>query len=199
MTTRRAVAVSMTLAVVMVVSGFSSPLWAAEGNATFGGQWWDQTVRDAKFQEFRVVPRGSLMESFLLREQSGRNSLALWGANAFQGDQANKLTLANGVRWRADLGYTQIPHLFSHLARWGWTQTAPGVFSIPDTLQARNQGVAGAPAATISSEYTKRMQDFLRSAPVVGLGFNTDISTARLRARPAKGLQLEARGAVRER
>jgi MtrB/PioB family decaheme-associated outer membrane protein len=164
---------------------------AAEGDVTFGSQWWDQSAPDAKYHEFSQVPRGGFIESFLLREWSGRNSVALWGANTIRKDQAAKLTWANGARWRMDLGYAEIPHSFSDVARWGWTQGAAGVFGLPDSLQARNQA--------LPSSYTQRMTDFLKSAPGIGLGFNTNVSSARLRARPAMGWQFEARSALRNR
>ena len=95
------------------------------------------------------------------------------------------------MRFRVDLGYQQIRHLFSQTARWAWLQSAPAVFVIPDSLQARNQLIPG--------RYTQRMQDFLNSAHAIGLGFSTDISTARARLRPARGWQFEARASNRTR
>jgi hypothetical protein len=175
----------------MVVSAMSPEVRAAENEFTIGGQWFDQTLPEAKFQEFREVPRGGFLQSFMVSEWSGRNSVALWGANGIRSDQASKLTWANGARWRVDLGYAQIPHTFSQIARWGWLQSAPGVFSLPDSLQARNQAIPGS--------YTQRMADFLKAAPGIGLGFGTKVSTARLRARPARGWRFEARGTHRAR
>ncbi|MEK7330674.1 MAG: MtrB/PioB family outer membrane beta-barrel protein, partial [Candidatus Eisenbacteria bacterium] len=185
-------AIVTALACGMVVSVMSPEVRAAQSEFTIGGQWFDQTVPEAKYQEFREVPRGTFLESFLLREWSGRNSVALWGANGIRSDQASKLTWANGARWRVDLGYAKIPHTFSQIARWGWYQSAPGVFELPDSLQARNQALG-------SSSYTQRMTDFLKAAPGIGLGFATKTSTARLRARPARGWQFEMRGTHRRR
>ena len=47
----------------------------AAAHSPFYRQWFDQTVPEAKFQEFREVPRGGFLESFLAREWSGRNSV----------------------------------------------------------------------------------------------------------------------------
>lgn len=190
MTTRRVVA--MTLAVVTIVSAPGSSAWAADGYTTFGGQWWSQSANEAKYQEFRYIPHGGLMENYLLQEWGGKTGFSLWGANALQKDQVNRLTVERGMRWRVDLGYAEIPHDFSNIARWGWTQVRPGAFTIPDSLQSQNQN-------TNTNTFAPRMQDFTGSAPVVGLDFNSHISTARLRARPAKGWQFEARGAIRNR
>src|SRR6266571_1481877 len=156
MTTRRVIALAMTLAVVSSVNVSSTTPARAEGDITIGGQWWDQNHRDAKYDEFIQVPRGGFLENYLLREWSGRNYLALWGANAIQKDQANKLTWANGVRWRADLGYSQIPHTFSHLARSAWVQASPGFFALPDQLQTANQ--------TTPANYTTNMRDVLANS-----------------------------------
>jgi MtrB/PioB family decaheme-associated outer membrane protein len=189
--TKRRLAVATALACGMVVSAMTPAARAADGDFTIGSQWWDQSSSEAKFQEFRQVPRGGFLESFLFRELQGRNTLSIWGANGLRTDQATKATWTNGARWRADASYTEIPHLFSRSARWGWTQTGPGAFTIPDTLQARNQG--------IPSSFTTRMQDFTRNAPVIGRGFNTDITNVRLRARPARAWQFEAKATNRQR
>jgi MtrB/PioB family decaheme-associated outer membrane protein len=185
-------AVSMTLAVVTIVGALQARAWAADGYTTFGGQWWSQSADEAKYQEFRYIPHGGLMESYLLQEWGGKTGFALWGSNALQKDQADRLTAERGMRWRLDLGYTAIPHDFSNIARWGWSQVRPGGFTVPDSLQAQNQN-------TNTNTFAARMQDFTGSAPVVGLDFNTHVSTARLRARPARGWQFEARGAIRNR
>ena len=191
MTTLRVIAVSMTLAFALVVSAPSPPARAAEGNVTFGGQWWTQSAEEAKFQEFKEVPQGAFIQNFLLREWSGRNSLALWGANSIRSDQANRLTFANGVRWRADVGYAEIPHTFSFIARSPWAQAAPGVFTLSDSIQAANQKTP--------ANYTKNMTELLANSAIIPLGFRTDISTLRLRARPARDWQFEVRGARRQR
>ena len=133
MTTHR-MAIVATLACGMVVSAWHPEVLAADNEFTIGGQWFDQTVPEAKFQEFREIARGGFLESFLFREWAGRNSVALWGANGIRSDQVSKLTWANGARWRVDLGYQQIPHTFSQVARWGWFQSAPGVFTLPDAV-----------------------------------------------------------------
>ena len=39
----------------------------AEGEVRFGSQWWRQGAPDAKFEEFREVPRGGFLEYFFLR------------------------------------------------------------------------------------------------------------------------------------
>jgi MtrB/PioB family decaheme-associated outer membrane protein len=190
MTTLR-FAVAIALAGGLAVNAPSSPARAAEGDATFGGQWWNQTAPDAKYQEFRQVSRGGFLENFVIREWSGRTSVALWGANALHGDQAAKLTVADGVRWRADFGYTQIPHQFSFTSRSPWSQSSPGSFTLPDLIQSANQ--------TTPANYSTNMRDVLANSPLIGLGFDTDISSARLRARPTRDWQLDARGTVRER
>jgi MtrB/PioB family decaheme-associated outer membrane protein len=190
MTTLR-IAVAMALACGLVASAGTPIARAAEGDVTFGGQWWTQTDPDAKYQEFSVVPRGALLESFMLQEWSGRNGVAVWGGNAMRADQATRITWANGARFRLDLGYAEIPHLFSQVARSPYVETAPGWFTLPDSLQAKNQRTTGT--------YTATMRDLLDTAPVIGLGFGTSVSTARLRVRPTHGWQIEARGTRRER
>ncbi len=174
-----------------LVSGAASAAFAG-GEATFGSQWWDQTAPDAKYQEFRQVPRGAFLESFVLQDWSGRNAWLLTGANAMRADQAAAFSWSNGVRWRMDLDYLQIPHNFSFVSHTPYTEAALGVFVLPDTLQRINQ--------ENPSAYASTMSDLLKaSARLPVVGFRTDVSKARLRARPARGWQFEVRGTQRER
>ena len=185
MATLRTMAVT-ALACGMTVSALTMDARAEGNQFTIGGQWWDQTAPEAKYDEFREVPMGGFVESFMVREMMGRQSVALWGVNAIRSDQSTQFTWANGARWRVDLGYAEIPHTFSHIARWGWNQTGDGVFVLPDSLQSANQKTPG--------NYTKNMTDFLNSsAPIIPLGLTTKVSTARLRGRPARGWQFEIR------
>ncbi len=188
----RSHAVKAALACILLASASITAAWAGEqSEATFGSQWWTQSVNDAKYQEFRDVRRGGFLESFVVQRWSGRDLLAVQGVNGLAKDQSTRMTYANGLRFRLDLGYQQTPHTFSNTARWGWLQAAPGVFILPDSLQARNQ--------LIPATYTQRMLDFLKGAPGVNLGFNTNVSNARARFRPAKGWQVEARASQRQR
>jgi len=189
-TFRTAMITALACGVALVAIGGES---RAQGNQfTIGGQWWDQSAPEAKYQEFRQVPFGGFVQSFLVREMAGRNTVTLWGANAIRADQATRLTWNNGARWRVDLGYAQIPHTFSEIARWGWFQSAPGVFGLPDSLQAANQRTP--------ANYTKNMNDYLySSAPYIPLTHTTKNTTARIRVRPARGWQFELKATDRTR
>jgi MtrB/PioB family decaheme-associated outer membrane protein len=194
MTTHK-IAVALTLASGMVMCGFVAPARAADshvdGYFTAGGQGWDQSAPEAKFQEFREIPRAGFLQDYLWSYWSGKNTLSLWGNHFGQTDQINRLMLANGVRWRFDLGYQQIPHTFSLIARTPYFQSTPGTWSLPDTLQARNQANAAG--------YTARMNDLLNTAANIPLGFRTDVTSARLRSRPSQDWQVEAKGVMRQR
>ncbi len=173
-----------------VVLGFASFAWA-EGDVTFGSQWWEQTANEAKFQEFREVPRGGFLESFMLREWKERNSVKLWGANALRHDQSANLGWTNGARWRLDVGYLEIPHLYSQIARTPYAQVRPGVFVLPDTLQRVNQDYP--------NSYTNTMNDLLAATPAMAVKLQTRVTDARLRSRPARGWLVEVTGSNRVR
>lgn len=188
----RSHAVKAALACIMLASASIPAVRAGEtSEATFGSQWWTQSKNEAKYQEFRELPRGGFLESFMVERWSGRNLLQIQGVNGLAADQSTRATYANGVRFRIDLGYQEMPHLFSQAARWGWLQASPGVFILPDSLQGRNQLIPGT--------YTQRMQDFLKTAENVPLDFTTNVSSARVRYRPSKAWQLEAKSSMRQR
>jgi hypothetical protein len=163
---------------------------AAEGEVTFGAQWWDQTAREAKFQEFREIPNGPLIESFVLVDDFWKGRYAIMGVDALQNDQSTT-ALYRRPRWTASLEYTRMPHNFSFIARSPYTEGSRGVLALPDSLQRANQENPGA--------YVSTMTDLLRNAPRVPLRFRTDLSRARLKGRLARGIQLDVRGVRRQR
>ena len=183
--------VAAIIALAVLLGGAFAPSAHADGQVTFGTQWWTQDAKEAKYQEFKDVPQGSYLDSFLWRGWSGKNGFSVFGSNALRKDQLSGVTLASGVRWRADYRFQEIPHRFSEIARTPYTEIRPGVLVLPDSLQAKNQRTPGT--------YIPVMNDLLGAAPHVGLSFRTDISKARLRARPAQGWQLEFRGSRRDR
>ncbi len=188
MNTRAFVWISV-LAVLPFAAGPSHA--QSDGQATFGSQWWWQSTREAKFQEYTVVPRGGFLESFVLREQRRDLAGALWGRSALRDDENVGLSLSKGVRWRLDGRFQSIPHLFSLVARSPYTETQPGVFRLADSLQRVNQEY---PSTLIAN-----MRSLVATAPGIPLASQTELSQVRLRSRPAKGWKLELRGSERQR
>jgi MtrB/PioB family decaheme-associated outer membrane protein len=163
-----------------------------DGFFTGGTMWWTQSANEATFQEFREVPQGAFLESFLFRQWNGPLFLGISGENAIRADQKYDVTLARGAKARLDLGYQQIPHLFSQTARIGYYEQSPGVFVLPDSLQLKNQ--------RNPSQYKYTMGDYLNnSAQDARLEFGTNIATARLRVRPQDGWQFDIKAERRDR
>ena len=177
---------------VAIVLGAPAPAsGASDGSVTFGTQWWDQTAREAKFQEFSEEPRGAFLEQYALRAWRDRNLVLFYGDHSLRHDQSNSLTWWNGAKLRVDLGYQEIPHNLSLIARSPFSEVSPGREVVPDSLQAANQAN---PAG-----YVARLKDALAVSPRLNLGFRTDITRARLRARPARDWQFELKGSRRMR
>jgi len=186
----RARAASFAILAALVAA---SPARAdVDGFMTAGTMWWSQSANEATFQEFREVPQGAFLENFLFRQWNGPLALVISGENAIRKNANYNVTLAKGAAVRLDVGYQQIPHLFSQVARIGYYETSPGTFVLPDSLQIANQRV---PAS-----YNSRMNDYLnQSADDARLSFRTDILKGRLRARPQKGWQFDVTATRRNR
>src|SRR6185295_16327560 len=190
MTTFRRTRSALAVAALLLTGGAGSAL-AADGEVTFGTQWWDQTTREAKYQEFRSIPNGPVFESFLLHDELAKGRYTLFGSDALQKDQS--ITgIYRRPKWTASVEYTQTPHNYSFIARTPYSEVARGVFALPDTLQRTNQ-------ENPTGAYVSTMNDLLRATPRTALGFHTDVSRARLKARPGGGFQLDLRGTRRQR
>jgi MtrB/PioB family decaheme-associated outer membrane protein len=177
---------------VAIVLGAPAPAAGdTEGSASFGTQWWTQTAPEAKYQEFGDIPRGAFLDAYELRTWKDRNLLTFYGQHALRNDQSNELTWWNGAKLRVDLGYQEIPHNLSSIVHSPLTEISPGVEVVPDSLQAQNQANAGG--------YVARMRSALNASPRSSMGFRTDLTKARVRARPARDFQFELSGTRRMR
>lgn len=162
----------------------------ADGSLTFGSQWWDQTVREAKYQEFSDIPNGPYIQTLMLRDPLWGGHYTVVASHVLRDDQATAITYRR-PRWTTWVNYSRIPHNFSYYARSPFTQIAPGVYTLPDSLQKLNQNNSGA--------YTTTMTDALNSADRVPLAFRTDVSKARIKGRFKGGVEVELRGTRRQR
>jgi len=162
----------------------------ADGSATFGTQWWDQTSPEAKYQEFGDIPNGPLIESFMVRDKLWSGKYTIVGSNLLRHDQSS-LVAYRTPRWRASVEYTQTPHNFSFISRTPYTQTVQGNLALPDTLQAKNQAS--------SASFTQVMTDLMNNTGVTPLGFRTDLTKVRLKGRPAAGIAFDLKGSKRQR
>jgi MtrB/PioB family decaheme-associated outer membrane protein len=182
------------LVVLAATLGLAIPgvrLASASGEVVFGAQNWWQTVKEAKYQEFREQPNGAFVESFLVRGAIGRTAITGWGSNLFLAQQALGGSIDRGIKWQLDGSYSQLPHLFSQNARSPFTDIGGGNFLLSDSLQRANQDNPGG--------YIPRMNSELAVAPLIPLEHRSDIADARLRFRPSQPWQLGLKAERRSR
>ena len=160
----------------------------AEGSIMLGDQWWTQTAPESKYQEFRDIPHGPFLESLSLADWNGRNTYTLSGRNGMQNDQAWQGMWAYGTKLNVKASWIETPHRFSNTARSPYTEVSPGVFVLPDSLQALNQRV------TSGNSIPNALQDALNASRTFPLGFSTNVAAARVRVRPQQGWMFEVNG-----
>lgn len=159
-----------------------------DGAATFGSQWWTRSAPEARFREFRDVPKGPFLESFFFADSARRRlQYSLFGANVVRSDQSERLRVYDGARGWFGIDNQEIPHRMSEIAQTPFAEVRPGVWRLPDSLQAAIQRTPGT--------FQPSMRDLLGgSAHRVPLDFRTDIARARAGVRAARGIVLEVRG-----
>jgi MtrB/PioB family decaheme-associated outer membrane protein len=187
----------MMMVVLAALLLAASQVWAqGDGSFTVGGGFWNQSAPEAKFREYRDLPRGAFLSDYVLRQFDGKWAGAAWGSSASRYDQTNSMYIAKGVTWRLDAAFSGTPHLFSQVAHSPYAQNQVGVFTLPDSLQRQIQNLTQTLA---NPSQNKTLQDLLRSAPGVALGLQTDVTKVRLRGRPMKDWQFEVKGTDRVR
>jgi MtrB/PioB family decaheme-associated outer membrane protein len=158
----------------------------AEGSIIFGNQGWTQNASEAKFQEYRDVVRGPFLESLQVSAVTGRNTFELSAAKGFQHDELWRGMWAWGSKLNLKASWAQIPHRFTYTGQTFYNEFSKGVLVVSDSLQALNQRNPGGVA--------NQLTDAFNNGRVVPIDFGTDVATARLRARPQKGLMVDVNG-----
>jgi hypothetical protein len=178
-------------AMLVLVVTAAGAAYAADGEVTFGTGGWDQSTREAKFEEFREYPRGPFIESFLVMDDLAKGRYTLVGVHGLMNDQSTDVTYRK-PRWTAFVDYSRTPHNFSFSAMTPYSQGAAGVLTLPDTLQRRVQ-------ENPANQATNALLDLTRNAHQVPLGFRTDRLKGRVKGRLSPGLQLDLIGTKRQR
>src|SRR5262245_1435433 len=181
--------VTQILAAGALLSVWSAPA-LADGYVTAGTEGWYQSAPEAKYQEFRQVPRGLFLESFLYRDRFWKGNRSVWGNNLIRDDE-NIGGVYRRPRWHFDLNYLETPHNISFIAQTGYAFPSQGTQRLPDSLQAQNQAN---PAG-----FTTRMSDFLKHADMIPLGIQTNVINSRVAGRTGQGFSFELKGSRRNR
>lgn len=120
---------------------------AIEGELIFGPQYFaDSDNRDSnKFEEFRDVPNGFVVERFdFLWRPAERSYFELNVRDVTQRDMRLDATFGRYDLWRGTIHWSQNPRRWTDQAYQLYAQSAPGVFTLVDPLQA---AVRAAPAS----------------------------------------------------
>jgi hypothetical protein len=93
--------------------------------------------RDSKFEEYRDVQNGAVVEDLFLRwlTHDGEWSLDLTGDHLGRLDEEAALRWQQAGRFRFDASWNQTPHSIARGATSLWDRSRPGVLEIPDSLQ----------------------------------------------------------------
>jgi MtrB/PioB family decaheme-associated outer membrane protein len=187
---RRSIRIATILAAGALLVAWSQAA-LADGYVTGGTQWWYQSKEEAKYQEFREVPQGLFIESFLYRNPLRGGYVRAWGANLLRSDEY----IAGDYhrpRWTAEVSYRETPHNLSFVSSTGYAFFEPGIQGLPDALQAAVQLGSDPSDVTI-------LTDYLNHARPLDLGLRTDALGARLKGRPGQGFRFEIDGSRRNR
>jgi len=159
-----------------------------KGNVVSGVNVLQEEQKSSKFFEYRDVPKGFVLRSFDLNVEKANSFFTFRGANVRQADSRYDVAAGRYGTWSANFTWNQIPHRFSYFAKTLYGETQPGVFRLPDQLQALLQGVVGDGAdnsAALMPAARALMKDFLTGVHDLDLGLNRHKATLKLSYSPS--------------
>jgi len=111
-------------------------------------------LKTSKYDEYRDLRDGFFVRRFRLNMDNLAGSkyfLDLQGDKAIYHDQSYLATFGEWNRFKVQFRYDEIPHIFSNTTRTLYTQTAPGVLSIPLLTRSTLQSLAATDPTSIPS------------------------------------------------
>jgi len=160
---------------------------SVEGEILAGPQWYAQEDPNAsaKFNEYREVPNGFVLESLLLSwRPSSRRYLELAARDVSQLDQRVGLTVGAQDLWRLRFSWAENPRRWTDHANQLFTHQGQGVFTLNDTLQAAVQAApASADTTPADGQWDAGTKGALiksaiaTSAPEVAVGWQRETAT----------------------
>ena len=98
------------------------------------------TLRASKFNEYRDITDGFFLRNADITLEdllSSRNYLNVQARSSFLKDQSYLITLGMPGKYKFQFRWDQTPHLFTNVAQTLYTQSTPGVFTLPGELRSR--------------------------------------------------------------
>lgn len=139
-----------TNAVVLTAAGILLAVGAGGGRAessvrqeiVTGVEVVEQNNPEAKFEEYREIPNGVVIDAYSLTREGEKSSLSLAAQHVQQEDQSANMEF-HSPKLSLSLSYDQSPHLWSENAQTLYTEVSPGVFRLPDGMQSTFQANPG--------------------------------------------------------
>ncbi len=157
----------------------------ATGEVEVGGRPITGDFGSSKYEEYREQRPGVFGNAKVLVEgKEGKYFLEGSATDVAEDDQHYELRIGRYGRYRLELEYDELPHVFSNRARTLYTDTGNGVLTLPDATQSAIQ--AGATSAAKSAA----LQSALSTAGFVPLRFELKSGRVGFFYRPFANLEL---------
>jgi MtrB/PioB family decaheme-associated outer membrane protein len=166
------------------------------GRAITGDDWGSSS----KYDEYREQDPGAFGSgSFLLENRTEPYWLRGWLTDVGEDDQRYELEGGRWGRYRFDLEYSELPHIFSNDARSLYVES-DGVLDFPDAFQGAIQ--AAPPCAALPcppASQTGLLEGFLAGSPQRDLEFRLRSGRATFEVSPREELDLLAGYSIQDR
>ena len=109
------------------------------GNIDFGGHFSDINGDEARYQRYRDLRDGPILDNFLFARRGETWTLNAVATKIGYRDQRYSGEYRLHGKVKTSFDWNQIPLYISRDTRTLYTETSPGVFTLADTLQSNNQ------------------------------------------------------------
>lgn len=192
------------LILTILAAGWVASAFAQEGTPAgnggtyqtagyFEGGFWQilKNPGSAKFQEYRQVGEHLQLNRFGFDLQKGKYYLNFSALEVGKTNQGAKASFGLERKWKNEVTWSQVPHLYSTTTKMFYLDAGGGVFVLPDSVKA-------ALSTGSSSAITAKLQSFLQGAQPFNLSAQRNTGGASSEFHPRPDVTIKA-GYVNER
>ncbi len=147
----------------------------------FEGGFWQvlKNPGSAKFEEYRQVQEHMLLNRFRFDLTKGNYYLGVSARELGKTDQGAKASFGLVRKWKNEVSWSQVPHLYSTSTRQFYLNAGGGIFVLPDSVKANLMNGT-------SAQITARLENYLDGAQPFELSAqrNTGGATSEFKLRP---------------
>ncbi len=159
----------LSAAMAFLVSAWSVAETKVSQELDFGYQKVYQSTNESYFEKYGEVPDGAVLNAMRFDVTTDSTTVSFEGQNVLQNNQSYDLNYNYNYKYKVDASWDEMPHVYSNTGRTLYTETSPGVYELPDSIQTALTGLGTGTSVANATTFNNALRGYYSAAHPVDL------------------------------